>query len=100
MSNYVIEGKLQSKIELKEDQDEFLDDYRLRNIIKTYSDHISMPIQMPVQQQGEEGQDEEKKGEMETVNQVTALWKRSKNEIKDEEYNQVVRSTVYYKILN
>ena len=82
-------------LELKEDQDEYLDDYRLRNIIKTYSDHISMPIQMPVMQQGEEGeeegkegQDEEKKVELETVNQVTALWKRSKSEIKDDEYNE------------
>lgn len=68
-------------LELKEDQDEFLEEFRLRNIVKTYSDHISMPIQMP-------SQDEEKKGEMETINQVTALWKRSKSEIKDEEYNE------------
>lgn len=68
-------------LELKEDQDEFLDDFRLRNIVKTYSDHISMPIQMA-------SQEEDKKGEMETINQVTALWKRSKSEIKDEEYNE------------
>ncbi len=68
-------------LEIKEDQDEFLEGFRLRNVVKTYSDHISMPIQMP-------SEDEEKKGEMETVNQVSALWKRSKTEIKDEEYNE------------
>jgi len=68
-------------LELKEDQDEFLDDLRLRNIVKTYSDHISMPIQMA-------SQEEDKNGDMETINQVTALWKRSKSEIKDEEYNE------------
>jgi molecular chaperone HtpG len=75
-------------LELKEDQDEFLDDFRLRNIVKTYSDHISMPIQMP-------SQEEDKKGEMETVNQVTALWKRSKSEIKDEEYNEFYKHVAH-----
>jgi len=68
-------------LELKEEQDEYLDDFRLRNIVKTYSDHISLPIQMA-------SQEEDKNGEMETINQVTALWKRSKSEIKDEEYNE------------
>jgi len=67
-------------LELKEDQDEFLDDFRLKNIVKTYSDHISMPIQMA-------SQEEDKKGEMETINQASAIWKRSKSEISEEEYS-------------
>ena len=64
-------------LHLKEDAKELANGYRLREIAKRYSDHISIPIKMPLS--GEE------KG-WETVNQATALWRRSKNEISDEEY--------------
>ncbi len=66
---------------LREDADEFLDDYRLRGIIRTYSDHIDLPIRMP----RVAGEGQEEPGE-ETVNKANALWMRPKNEIKDEEY--------------
>ena len=65
---------------LHDDAEEFLDSYRLRSIISKYSDHISLPIVMP-----KEGDD--KKGD-ETVNSATALWKRSKKDINEEEYNE------------
>ena len=64
-------------LHLKEDAKDLANEYRLREIAKRYSDHISLPIKM--QKSGEE------KG-WETVNQATALWRRSKNEISDEEY--------------
>ncbi len=66
-------------LHLKEDAKDLANEYRLREICKRYSDHISVPIKM--QKTGEE------KG-WETVNQATALWRRSKNEISDEEYKE------------
>lgn len=65
---------------LRNEAKEFLDGFRLRSIIKRYSDHISLPIVMLA-----EGQDA--KGE-ETVNTATALWTRNKKDIKDEEYQE------------
>jgi len=68
-------------LHLREDQEEFLDDYRLRSTINKYSDHISLPIMMP-------SKDEEKAGEDETVNSASALWARAKKDVSDEEYNE------------
>ncbi len=68
-------------LHLREDQDEFLDHFRLRSTINKYSDHISLPIMMP-------SQDEEKAGEYETVNSASALWARAKKDITEEEYNE------------
>ena len=67
-------------LHLREDQDEFLDGYRLRHVISKYSDHISLPIVMD-----KEG-DEEKAEE--TVNSATALWTKSKSEITQEDYDE------------
>jgi molecular chaperone HtpG len=66
-------------LHLNKDQDEFLDGYRLRHIIKKYSDHITLPIIMKAE--GDKGEDE-------TVNSASALWARPKSEVKDEEYNE------------
>ena len=66
-------------LHLKEDAKDLANEYRLREIAKRYSDHISLPIKM--HKSGEE------QG-WETVNQATALWRRSKNEISDEEYKE------------
>lgn len=68
-------------LHLREDQNEFLEHFRLRSVINKYSDHISLPIMMP-------SQDEEKKGEDEAVNSASALWARAKSEISAEEYNE------------
>ncbi len=68
-------------LHLREDEDELLSGSRLRSIIRTYSDHITIPILM-------ESEDEEKKGEEERVNQASALWARSKSDISVEDYNE------------
>lgn len=65
---------------LRDEAEEFLDGYRLRSIIRKYSDHISLPIIMP-------SEEDEAKGE-DTVNSATALWTRSKKDITEDEYNE------------
>jgi molecular chaperone HtpG len=71
---------------LREDQKEFLDDWRLQELIKRYSDYVSHPIQLEVAKTG--GAGAEPKTEWQTVNRASALWQRSKSEIKDEEYDE------------
>ncbi|HHL45389.1 MAG TPA: molecular chaperone HtpG [Gammaproteobacteria bacterium] len=70
-------------LHLREGEDEFLDGYRLRNIIHKYSDHIDIPIMMPKEATGEEKAEGE-----EQVNKASALWTRPRNEISDEEYKE------------
>ncbi len=69
-------------LHLKEDAKEFADGFRLRGLVKKYSDHISFPVVMKTE--AEEG----KEPEDETVNDATALWTLSRSEIKDEEYKE------------
>jgi molecular chaperone HtpG len=64
------------RLHLKEGEDEFLDPYRLRTIVKTYSDHIALPVVM-----AEDGKEE-------TINSASALWTRSKSEITPEQYQE------------
>lgn len=73
-------------LHLREGEDDLLSSWQLRSIIRKYSDHISLPIKMH-----KEAWDEEKKEnliseELETVNQASALWARSKSDITDEQY--------------
>ncbi len=87
-------------LHLREDATEFLDGFRLRHIIKKYSDHISLPIIMPSENKGNDEssddaqrKDGQKKASKlvtadETVNSATALWTRNKKDIKEEEYNE------------
>lgn len=72
-------------LQLKSDEEisDFLDNWRLRNIITKYSDHLNLPIQM--QKLTDDGKPTE---EWETVNRATALWTLPKNKIKDEEYKE------------
>lgn len=74
-------------LHLKEDALEFADRWRLRSIIKKYSDHISIPIQMQKELQGED-KDKEQAVEWETINTATALWTRSRTEVSEEEYKE------------
>ena len=73
-------------LHLRKEDTEFTDDWRVRSIIKKYSDHISIPVQMlenvPAAKEGEE----QKVAEFEAVNSATALWTRSRSEVTDEEY--------------
>ena len=82
-------------LHLKEDQSEYCDAYRLRNVIKKYSDHILLPIQMK-KSLTEEDKKKQEKGEIvipeeETVNRANALWTLSKSEIKDEDYKELYK---------
>ncbi|SFD33779.1 molecular chaperone HtpG [Pseudomonas citronellolis] len=72
-------------LHLKDGEDEFADGWRLRNVIKKYSDHIALPIELPKEQHGEEAPAET---EWEVVNRASALWTRPRTEIKDEEYQE------------
>lgn len=74
-------------LHLKEGESEFADGYRLRNIIKKYSDHIALPIELPKEHAAAEGE-EQPALEWETVNRASALWTRPRTEIKDEEYQE------------
>ena len=76
-------------LHLRADEDEFLDDYRLRNVIRKYSDSIDLPIVMRKEAAaGDEDDDKATVGEDEVVNQASALWTRPRNEITAEEYNE------------
>ncbi|SEI72773.1 molecular chaperone HtpG [Pseudomonas sp. NFR16] len=74
-------------LHLKSGEDEFADGYRLRNIIKKYSDHIALPIELPKEQIAVEGEPAPVQ-EWETVNRASALWTRPRTEVKDEEYQE------------
>jgi len=75
-------------IHLREDESEYLDEFRVKHIINKYSEHISLPIKMlaaaPLDDEG--NPQEGVVPEYETVNTGTALWARNKSEISDEEY--------------
>ncbi|MGL4195466.1 MAG: molecular chaperone HtpG, partial [Edwardsiella piscicida] len=73
-------------LHLREGEDDFLDDWRLRNIIGKYSDHIALPVEILTSEEGEEGKEGEKKWEK--INKAQALWTRNKADISDEEYNE------------
>jgi molecular chaperone HtpG len=74
-------------LHLKSGEDEFADGWRLRNIIKKYSDHIALPIELPKEVAAAEGE-EKPAVEWETVNRASALWTRPRTEVKDEEYQE------------
>ena len=80
-------------LHLREGEDDLLSDYRLRTIIKKYSDHISLPIMMPPQPEtgaapaeGQEAPAEEAPAEDAPVNQASALWARPKSELSEQDY--------------
>jgi molecular chaperone HtpG len=73
-------------LHLKAEESEFLDAWKLRDLIKRYSDHVAFPIRLPVQKDGKATD------EFETVNHAAALWARPKAEITDEEYQAFYKS--------
>lgn len=78
-------------LHLKKGEEEFADGWRLRNIIKKYSDHIALPIELPKEQPKEQPVAEGEEApalEWETVNRASALWTRPRTEVKDEEYQE------------
>ncbi len=75
-------------LHLREGEDELLSGYRLRSIIRKYSDHITVPILMPSEEKEKADQDER-------VNQASALWVRPKNQISHEEYVEFYKYLAY-----
>lgn len=75
----------------KEEADDLLSDWRLRNIINKYSDHICWPIEMKKRQTEEEKKDKKDVVEYEKVNKATALWTQQKSDISDEDYKALYK---------
>ena len=79
-------------LHLNDDQLEFAENFRVRSIIKKYSDHIAIPVIMQSEPMPEYDEEGNEKGmsepQDETVNTATALWTRSKSEIEDDEYKE------------
>ena len=74
-------------LHLKSGEEEFADGWRLRNVIKKYSDHIGLPIELPKEFHGEE-KDKPAEPEWEVVNRASALWTRPRTEVTDEQYQE------------
>lgn len=79
-------------LHLREGEDEFLNRWKVENIITKYSDHISIPVEMWQEGSPEREEDGEKipatEGSWQAVNKATALWTRDKSEISDQEYQE------------
>jgi len=75
-------------LHLKEDALEFLEEYRLRELVKKFSDFIEHPVTMMVTRTEGEEEDKKEVEKEETLNTQKAIWLRSKNEVSQEEYNQ------------
>ncbi len=82
----------------EEKYDEFLEEYRLKAIVKKYSDFIRYPIKMEVTthkpKDGEEGEFEEVREEQ-TVNSMVPIWRKNRSELKDEDYENFYRDKRY-----
>lgn len=80
-------------LHLRDEDADFADDWRIRSIVKKYSDHIALPVMMEkvaVAEESEEGKEkaEPSEPEFEAINDATALWTRSRSEVSDEEYQE------------
>lgn len=73
-------------LHLREDEKEFLNEWRLREIIGKYSDHIGLPVEMLTKEYDDEGKECGEKWEK--INKSDALWTRSKNDVSNEEYKE------------
>ena len=74
-----------------ENYDEFLESYRIKGLVKQYSDYIRYPIQMLKEADVEDNEETEKNDvefELETLNSMTPLWRKSKSDITEEDYNK------------
>lgn len=82
----------------EENYDEFLTPFKIKSLIRKYSDYIRYPIMMDTEHEKlKEGSENEYEKEIvtETLNSMTPIWKKSKNEIKDEEYNSFYKDKYY-----
>lgn len=82
----------------EEHYDEFLQEYKIRELVKKYSDYIRYPIQLDVERTKKSESDdtkEEKYIETETLNSMVPLWKKNKNQLTEEDYNAFYKDTFY-----
>lgn len=82
-------------LHLRKEEDEFLNGMRIRNIVRKYSDHITLPIVMKKEEWSQEESKNKILDEDETINQANALWARSKNEITTEQYNEFYKHVAH-----
>lgn len=91
-------------LKLKKDTDDekysdYLEDYKIKSLVKKYSDYIRYPIKMEIEKskpkEGTDGKEYEKVIEIETLNSMIPLWKKKKTEITDEEYNNFYNEKFY-----
>ncbi|MBT9590456.1 MAG: molecular chaperone HtpG, partial [Thiobacillus sp.] len=80
-------------LHLREGEDEFLSDYKIKSVIRTYSDHITLPIVMK-KTEWKDGV-ETPTDEDETVNKASALWARAKKDVTEEEYNEFYKHVAH-----
>ena len=76
-------------LHLKADEDEFLEPWRLRELVRKFSGHIGFPIRMPKLVEGKPGD------ELETVNHAAALWTQPRSELKDEDYRDFYKTLTH-----
>jgi molecular chaperone HtpG len=73
-------------LHLKDEEAEFADSWRLRGLVKKYSDHIAFPVVMMTEPMPAKEGEEQEEAKEEAVNEATAIWSLSKSEVKDEDY--------------
>jgi len=82
-------------LHLRAGEDDFLSGWKLRQTIRKYSDHITLPIVMKTEKWDEEKKEQATTDEDETVNQASALWARPKSEISDEQYREFYKHVAH-----
>ncbi len=82
-------------LHMREGEDEFLSGWKLRQTVRKYSDHITLPILMKKDKWDEEKKEQVATDEDETVNQASALWARPKAEISDEQYKEFYKHVAH-----
>ncbi|HUU73591.1 MAG TPA: molecular chaperone HtpG [Burkholderiales bacterium] len=82
-------------LHLREGEDDLLEGSRLRNIVRRYSDHITLPILMKKEEWDEEEKKQVTRDEDEQVNQASALWARSKSDISEEQYQEFYKHVAH-----
>ena len=82
-------------LHLRDGEDEFLSGWKLRQTVRKYSDHITLPIVMKKEEWNQEKGEQIVSDEDETVNQASALWARSKSEITDEQYKEFYKHVAH-----
>ncbi|WP_426172693.1 molecular chaperone HtpG [Massilia sp. TWR1-2-2] len=75
-------------LHLRDGEEELLSSWKLKSIIRKYSDHISLPIQMRKEEWDAEKNEQVIKDEFETINQASALWARNKADVTQEQYDE------------